>query len=78
VNATQRSQRARIAGLVSMTVNDPRDMGRRSADAQLRRFEREADPEGNLPASERTRRALLLRRAYFARLALASAKARAA
>jgi hypothetical protein len=42
------------------------------------RFEREVDPEGVLPAQERQRRAEHARKAYFLRLALASAKARRA
>jgi hypothetical protein len=41
-------------------------------------FEREVDPEGILPEAERLRRAAYARKAYFTRLALASAKARAA
>ncbi len=40
------------------------------------RFQREVDPEGKLPPDERARRAEHLRKAYFLRLALASAKAR--
>jgi hypothetical protein len=46
--------------------------------AFLAAFERQADPKGELPAAERERRAQQLRSAYFARLALASAKARRA
>lgn len=46
----------------------------RSAFAQ--RFEIAVDPEGNLPLAERARRADSLRRAHFARMALASAKKR--
>jgi hypothetical protein len=42
----------------------------------LARFEREADPDGVLSDAERARRASHLRRAYFATLALKSAKAR--
>jgi hypothetical protein len=42
------------------------------------RFEREVDPGGTLPAAERERRALAARKAYFARLAYRSAKARRA
>jgi hypothetical protein len=44
----------------------------------MAKFEELADPEGVLSPEERARRALHLRRAYFARLALASAKARRA
>ncbi len=40
------------------------------------RFEREVDPDGTLPPEERARRAEHARKAYFTRLALASAKAR--
>jgi hypothetical protein len=46
--------------------------------AALARFEREADPDGTQPPEERARRAAHLRSAYFARLALASARARRA
>lgn len=41
------------------------------------RFERLVDPEGTLPPEERAKRAASAKRAHFARLALASAKARA-
>jgi hypothetical protein len=44
--------------------------------AFLDRFEREVDPEGKLPVAERRRRAEHARKAYFLRLALASARAR--
>lgn len=40
------------------------------------RFEREVDPDGQLSADERARRADHARRAYFARLALRSAQSR--
>jgi hypothetical protein len=40
------------------------------------RFAREVDPDGVLSTDERTKRAMLARRAYFARLALLSARAR--
>lgn len=45
--------------------------------AFLEKFEREVDPDGTLPPAERAVRAEHARRAYFARLALKSAKARA-
>jgi len=41
------------------------------------RFEDEVDPGGILSAGERQRRAEAARKAYFARMALKSAKARA-
>lgn len=42
------------------------------------RFEREVDPDRVLPEAERAERAASARRAYFARLSLASSKARGA
>jgi hypothetical protein len=42
----------------------------------LARFEREVDPEGVLPESERARRAEHARKAYMQKLALASAARR--
>jgi hypothetical protein len=44
--------------------------------ALQRKFEREVDPEGKLPPAELAIRANHARRAYYARLALKSAKAR--
>jgi hypothetical protein len=41
------------------------------------KFEREVDPNNELPPAERARRAAHLRTAYFSRLALRSAQARA-
>jgi hypothetical protein len=46
--------------------------------AFLARFEVEVDPDGTLAPAERRRRAEHARRAYFTRLALASANARRA
>jgi hypothetical protein len=42
------------------------------------RFIREVDPDGVLPEAERIRRAESARKAYYARLSLASVRARAA
>ncbi len=55
---------------------DPRKTTAAARAAFLDRFEREADPDGVLSLKERARRALHLRKAYFARLALRSAQAR--
>jgi len=46
--------------------------------AFMARFDDEVDPERALPPAERARRAESARKAYFMRLALASAKARRA
>lgn len=42
----------------------------------MERFEREVDPDGVLTPAERARRAESLRKSYFQRLALKSARAR--
>jgi len=50
-------------------------MTAKARESFLARFEREVDPDGTLPAAERTRRAEHAKSAYFSRLALARAKA---
>ncbi len=73
----QRSLRARIgAHALHAQVVDPAAHTAPARAAFLDRFEREVDPDGALPPEERARRAEHAKRAYFARLALASAKAR--
>ena len=47
-------------------------------DGMYRRFEDEVDPERRLPADERAKRVENARRAYYKRLAMKSAQARAA
>jgi hypothetical protein len=74
----QRSMRARIGAYSLHAKHDPRVTTEPARRAFLSRFEREVDPEGVLPERERLRRAEYARKAYFTRLALASAKARAA
>jgi hypothetical protein len=64
------SLHARVADPVAHTAPARR--------AFMDRFEREVDPDGELPIEERQRRAEHARKAYFLRLALASAKARRA
>jgi hypothetical protein len=58
--------------------NDARQTTVAARTAFLARFEAEVDPDGALDPEERRRRAEHARRAYFTRLALASAKARRA
>jgi hypothetical protein len=65
----ERGLRARIGAYAMHGRNDARETTANGRAAFLARFERLADPEGQ-------RRAQQLRSAYFARLALASAKAR--
>lgn len=57
---------------------DPRETTKPARAAFLARFELEVDPDQVLSNAERERRAMSARRAYFARLALASAQARKA
>jgi hypothetical protein len=78
MNPSERALRARLAAHAMHGRNDARETTAKARAAFLARFERQADPDGVLPVAERQRRAQQLRRAYFARLALASAKARRA
>lgn len=70
----QRSLRARIAAHELHAKGGTNTAPAR--EAFLARFERQVDPEGVLHPDERARRAEHARKAYFAKLALASAKAR--
>lgn len=73
------SLHAQLAAHTSWAATD--DPAARTAPARaafLERFEREVDPGGLLSPPDRARRAEHARKAYFARLALASAKARRA
>jgi hypothetical protein len=74
----QRSQRARIGGLMLHAQQNSNEIAARARTGFDKRFEREADPDGTLPEAERARRVALLRRAYFVRLALQSSMARQA
>ena len=76
MNPGERALRARIAAHVMHARNDAKVITERARARFLERFEELADPDGVLPPEERAQRALHLRRAYFARLALASNKAR--
>lgn len=71
------SLRGRLAAhALHARVADPSAHTAPARRAFLDRFEREVDPDGTLPPAERARRAEHARKAYFIRLALASAKAR--
>jgi hypothetical protein len=73
---SERSQRARVAAFVRHSRTDGPSATEKARDAFNSRFEREVDPDGLLPADERSRRAELAKRAHFARMALRSAIAR--
>lgn len=71
-----RSLAASIAANSRWSREDPAEQGRKMRVGLEAKFLREVDPDGTLPDAERRRRAECARRAYFQRLALASAKAR--
>ena len=79
MSSAERRLRARLAAHVQWSREpDPTARTANARAAFLARFEREVDPDGRLSPEERCRRAEHARRAYFTRLALASAKARRA
>jgi len=78
LSPAERSMRARIGGLSLHSQYDSRELTKPARTAALARFDREVDPEGILPEAERARRSELARKAYFAKLALKSAKVRRA
>lgn len=73
----ERTLQARAAAHVRWAGTADRTAATAPARAALEaRFEREVDPDGLLPPGERIRRAEHARRAYYAHLALRSARAR--
>jgi hypothetical protein len=72
----QRSLRGRLGAYTVHSRYDSREIIRPAREAFWSKFERDVDPEGALPLEERLRRADMARKAYFTRLAMASAKAR--
>ena len=72
----ERTLRARMAAYVLHSRYDSRELTAPARRAFNDRFEKEVDPDGNLPPAERQRRAEAARKAYFTRLALKSAQAR--
>lgn len=73
----QRSMRARIAAHTRWSKNDPVEGTAKARASFLQRFDDAVDPDRVLPEAERVRRAESARKAYMAKLALASSKARA-
>ena len=70
--------RARIAAHTRWSnCADPTAATAPARKAALDRFERQVDPDAVLPLAERARRAEHARKAYFTKLALRSAQARA-
>lgn len=75
---TPQQMAGRIGGLTNAATHDMHVVGRKGAAGLMERFRHEADPEGVLAPDVRERKALLLRRAHFSRLAMQSAQARKA
>jgi hypothetical protein len=76
MSPAERRLRAQLAAHIQWSREpDPTARTANGRAAFLARFEREVDPDGRLDPEERRRRAEHARRAYFTRLALASAKA---
>lgn len=73
---TLRSLQARVAAHRLHAQRDSRELTSAARAGFERRFLIEVDPAGLLPEPERLRRAAQARAAYFAELALQSAKAR--
>lgn len=74
----QRSQRARLAALTRWSKEDPSANAARGQAGLLAKFEQQVDPNNELPAPERQRRAQAARRAHMISLAFRSSKARTA
>lgn len=73
----ERSMRGRLAAHTRWAQTADRSAATAPARrGLLDRFEREVDPEGQLDPGERQRRAESAKKAFYTRLALASAKAR--
>ncbi|HUQ63092.1 MAG TPA: hypothetical protein VM121_05020 [Acidimicrobiales bacterium] len=76
LGAAQRSLRARMAAYCLHAQRDPVETTAAARSAFLARFERQVDPNNQLPAAERRRRADAARKAHFIKLALRSAEVR--
>jgi hypothetical protein len=67
---------ARVGGLTTMIRHGPDRVAARAREGLWAKFCREADPDGTLSDVEREKRAQLVQRAYYARLAQRSSAAR--
>lgn len=73
---SQRTLRARLAAHTRWANEDPSDQAKKAQAGLLAKFEREVDPNLELPPEERRRRAESARQAHMTRLALRSSQAR--
>lgn len=65
LTAEERSRNARRAALIRWSREDPAPQGKIAQAGLLAKFEREVDPDGELDAGERRRRAECARRAFM-------------
>jgi hypothetical protein len=72
-DSAEMALRGRLGAHALHARHDSREITRPAREAFARRFLDEVDPERTLPEAERNRRAAHARKAYYARLALASA-----
>jgi hypothetical protein len=74
---SERAMRARIASYASWARTEDRSARTAPGNrALMSSFERQVDPNGELPEAERLKRADAAKKAHFSRMALKSAKAR--
>ncbi len=78
IDRDEMRQRGKLGALVLHSRHDSRVTTVAAREAFRKKFEIEVDPNLELPEAERQRRAEYARKAYFQRLAMASAKARKA
>lgn len=76
LSPSEAALRGRIGAYSLHATHDPRETTRAAREKFLSRFLDEVDPDRQLPDDERLRRAESARKAYFARLALKSARSR--
>ena len=76
LSPNEASLRGRIGAYTLHATHDSRETTANARSAFLAKFLDEVDPAHVLPEDERQRRAEMAKRAYFARLALKSAKKR--
>ena len=76
LSPTERSLRAKLAAHSLHARRDSRELTAKARSKFLARFDDEVDPNRVLSSEERQRRAGHARSAYFARLSLASSRAR--
>jgi hypothetical protein len=78
ISPEERSLRGRIGAYALHSKYDSKEITRAAREAYLRKWVNQVDPDRQLPEDERLRRAENALKAHMAKLALKSAKARAA